>query len=273
MGAAGDAAADGTRGAPVVSARGLRKSFGPTDVLRGLDLDVGAGEVVALLGPSGSGKSTFLRCVNGLEPFDDGALEVLGHALAPGPPSRADERALRALRARVGFVFQAFHLYPHRTALGNVALAPEIVRGLPRERAEALARERLADVGLESKAHAFPRSLSGGERQRVAIARALAMEPDLLLFDEPTSALDPENTGEVLDSIRALASERRRAIVIVTHEVAFAEEAADRVAFLDAGRVVEEGPPRSVLRAPAHERTRRFLERVRRAPDGGSEGP
>jgi ABC-type polar amino acid transport system ATPase subunit len=260
--------------APALRATGVRKAFGETEVLRGMDLVVGVGEVVALLGASGSGKSTFLRCVNGLEPYDEGSLEVLGTTIPAGDRRRADERAIRALRARVGFVFQAFHLYPHLTARRNVALAPTIVRGLPKAEAEALALERLRDVGLAAKADAHPRSLSGGERQRVAIARALAMEPDLLLFDEPTSALDPENTGEVLDAIRALASERRRAIVLVTHEVAFAEDAADRVAFLDGGRVVEEGPPAAVLRTPSHERTRRFLERVRlgarpgRRPDG-----
>jgi ABC-type polar amino acid transport system ATPase subunit len=262
-------AADGTP-ALAVALRGVRKRFGEHVVLDGVDLAVASGEVVALLGPSGSGKSTLLRCVNGLEAFDEGEMDVLGHRVAPGPPDAPAEKRWLALRARIGFVFQAFHLYPHLTARRNVTLAPTLVRRVSRDEADRRALELLDRVGLAHKADASPRSLSGGERQRVAIARALAMDSDVLLFDEPTSALDPENSGEVLDVIRALASEHRRAIVLVTHEIGFAAEAADRVAFLDAGRVLEDGPPASVLRSPSHERTRRFLARVGRHADGSS---
>jgi ABC-type polar amino acid transport system ATPase subunit len=246
-----------------VAVRGLCKRFGDLRVLDGASLEVAPGEVVALIGPSGSGKSTLLRCVNGLEPFDDGDLEVLGTPIPPGDdgPLRREAR-WRGLRRRIGFVFQAFHLYPHRTALGNVTLAPEVVSGATREAAEAKARALLDRVGLSDKADAWPRELSGGQRQRVAIARALAMDPEILLFDEPTSALDPETTGEVLDVIRALAAEHRRAILIVTHELRFAGEAADRVAFLESGRVLESGPAAKVLGSPEHPRTKAFLERL-----------
>jgi polar amino acid transport system ATP-binding protein len=248
---------------PAIALRRVAKRFGDLPVLDGVDLDVAAGEVVALLGPSGSGKSTLLRCLNGLEAHDAGDVVVLG-AAAPRSdvPAPARERAWRPLRRRIGFVFQAFHLYPHLTATGNVALAPVTVAGAPRAEAEARARELLARVGLSDKADVLPAELSGGQRQRVAIARSLAMDPEILLFDEPTSALDPEMIGEVLDVIRALAAEHARTILLVTHEIGFAREAADRVAFLDGGRLLEVGPPREVLSAPRHPRTKAFLDRI-----------
>jgi ABC-type polar amino acid transport system ATPase subunit len=255
--------------AAAIEMQGVRRRLGEAEVLRGVDLSVAPGEVVAVLGPSGSGKSTLLRCVNGLEPYDAGALSVLGTSIPPGPQDAATERAWLALRPRIGFVFQAFHLYPHKSAAENVSLAPVVVGRATRAAATERAVALLDRVGLGHRADALPRSLSGGERQRVAIARALAMEPAILLFDEPTSALDPENTGEVLDVVRSLALEHRRAIVLVTHEVAFAAEAADRVAFLDEGRVLEVGTPASVLGSPSHERTRRFLARLRRGETGG----
>jgi ABC-type polar amino acid transport system ATPase subunit len=226
----------------------VTKRFGETEVLAGVDLTVRRGEVLALVGPSGGGKSTLLRLVNGLETRDGGVLRVLGTdvPLEHVSPSAA-EAFWRPLRRRIGFVFQAFHLYPHRTALDNVALAPERVKGEPREAARGRAAALLARVGLSAKADAYPRTLSGGQQQRVAIARALAMEPDVMLFDEPTSALDPTTTGEVLDAIRDLAAARERTMVIVTHELSFAREVADRAARLEAGRVTAIGTPAEVL--------------------------
>jgi ABC-type polar amino acid transport system ATPase subunit len=251
---------------PVVAIRGLEKRFGDLVVLDGVDLDAAPGEVVALVGPSGSGKSTLLRCVNGLETYDAGSLSVLGTAVPAGDPGqiRHDE-TWRPLRRRIGVVFQAFHLYPHLTARENVALAPRTVLGLEAAAASARADDLLGRVGLSDKADVLPRALSGGQRQRVAIARALAMEPEILLFDEPTSALDPETIGEVLSVIRDLAAEHRRTLLIVTHELQFAREAADRVAFLDAGRILECGPAARVLAQPEHPRLREFLERLLRA--------
>lgn len=246
-----------------VAVREVHKWFGDLHVLDGASLTVDPGEVVALIGPSGSGKSTLLRCVNGLETFDGGEVEVLGTVVPAGfSGSIAREATWRPLRRRIGFVFQAFHLYPHLTALGNVSLAPEVVAKAPRADAEAKAMALLERVGLADKAASYPRELSGGQRQRVAIARVLAMEPEILLFDEPTSALDPETTGEVLDVIRSLALEHERTILIVTHELAFAREAADRVAFLEKGRVLETGPAREVLSSPSHPRTRAFLRKI-----------
>jgi polar amino acid transport system ATP-binding protein len=250
---------------PVLEIRDLEKRFGDLRVLSGVSLDVAGGEVVALIGPSGSGKSTLLRCVNGLEPHDAGVLRVLGTTVPPGDGHPIARDAFwRPLRRRIGFVFQAFHLYPHLTALENVSLAPRTVLGLPAAEAAARASALLDRVGLADKAGQHPHALSGGQRQRVAIARALAMEPEILLFDEPTSALDPETIGEVLDVIRGLALEHRRTILIVTHELQFAREAADRVAFLDAGRILEVGPAAEVLTRPREPRTREFLERLLR---------
>jgi ABC-type polar amino acid transport system ATPase subunit len=242
--------------------RGIVKRFGALTVLDGFDLTVGRGEVLALIGPSGSGKSTVLRVVNGLEPYDAGSLRVLGESMPPRPASHLSESDWLPLRRRIGFVFQAFHLYPHRTALGNVTLAPTVVFHATKRDAEERGRALLERVGLADKVGAYPRELSGGQRQRVAIARALAMDPDILLFDEPTSALDPETIGEVLEVIRGLAAARDRTLMIVTHELGFAREAADRVAFLEHGRVLEIGPPSEVLGAPKHPRTREFLERL-----------
>jgi ABC-type polar amino acid transport system ATPase subunit len=249
--------------APVVALRGVHKWFGDLHVLDGVDLEAASGEVVALIGPSGSGKSTLLRCVNGLEAFDEGEAVVLGTRVpAGGGDGPAHEALWRPIRRRIGFVFQSFHLYPHRTALGNVTLAPVTVNRVERHAAEERARALLDRVGLADKADVLPRALSGGQRQRVAIARALAMDPEVLLFDEPTSALDPETIGEVLDVIRSLAAEHRRTLLIVTHELGFAREAADRVDFLEKGRILESGPPSQVLGEPTHARTREFLSRL-----------
>ena len=242
---------------------GVEKRFGPLAVLEGVDLDVAPGHVLALLGPSGAGKSTLLRLVNGLETREAGALRVLDVDVPlTGPAADSSSRWWIPLRRRIGFVFQAFHLHPHLTALDNLTLAPVQVHGRPRAEAEARAHALLARVGVADKAGAKPRQLSGGQQQRVAIARALMMDPEIVLFDEPTSALDPEMTAEVLDVIRDLAAEHQRTILVVTHEVGFAREVADRVAFLADGRVLEVGAPADVLERPAHPRTQAFLERV-----------
>ena len=248
--------------APAVEMRDVVKRFGDLLVLDRMSLTVARGEVLALIGPSGSVKSTVLRCVNGLEPYDDGSLVVLGTPMPPRARPGASEAEWLPLRRRIGFVFQAFHLYPHLTALCNVTLAPTVVARTPRAEAEDRGRSLLARVGLSDKVDAYPRELSGGQRQRVAIARALAMDPEILLFDEPTSALDPEMIGEVLDVIRALAAARDRTLIVVTHELGFAREAADRVAFLEKGRILEIGPPSRVLVSPEHPRTREFLQRL-----------
>ncbi len=242
---------------------GATKRFGTTTVLAGVSLEVAHGEVVALVGPSGSGKSTILRLLNGLEAADGGRVEVLGvEAPRADVPAAARERHWLPLRRRIGFVFQAFPLYPHRTALGNLTLAPTTVLGRSEEEARARGLALLDRVGLKARADAWPRELSGGQRQRVAIARALAMDPEILLFDEPTSALDPETIGEVLEVMRDLVAEHARTILVVTHEVRFAREAADRVAFLDGGTIVEVGPARQVLDTPSHPRTQAFLQRL-----------
>ncbi|MFM8980480.1 MAG: amino acid ABC transporter ATP-binding protein [Planctomycetia bacterium] len=245
---------------PRVRMHGVTKAFGAAPVLRGIDLEVAAGEVLALVGPSGGGKSTLLRLVNGLEARDGGTLEVLGTEVPLGGEA-ADPAApwWRPLRQRMGFVFQAFHLYPHLTALENVALAPERVAGLAREQARERAAALLERVGLRSRAAARPRELSGGQQQRVAIARALAMDPEILLCDEPTSALDPQTTGEVLAVLREVAAEHARTLLVVTHELAFAREVADRVAFLEQGTLLELGPARATLEAPRHPRLAAFL--------------
>jgi ABC-type polar amino acid transport system ATPase subunit len=248
---------------PSIFLEGVTKRFGDLDVLVGVDLEVRPGEVLALLGPSGGGKSTLLRLLNGLEIRDAGRLRVLGVDVPLGArAARPTDPFWTSLRRRIGFVFQAFHLYPHRTALANVTLAPEKVYG--RDPAEA--RERglalLARVGLAEKADALPRQLSGGQQQRVAIARALAMDPAILLFDEPTSALDPEMSAEVIDVMRDLAARHDRTLVVVTHEFGFAREAADRVGFLEHGRILEIGAARRILEQPEHPRTKAFFDRV-----------
>ncbi|GAA3650416.1 amino acid ABC transporter ATP-binding protein [Microbacterium marinilacus] len=239
---------------PVLRIRDVWKSFDGHDVLRGIDLDVAPGEVVALIGASGSGKSTLLRTVNLLEPIDDG--RILLHDLDISDP-RVDADAVRA---RIGVVFQQYNLFPHLTAQQNIALALRHVRGMRRRDADAAAVAALARVGLSDKASAHPDRLSGGQQQRVALARAVVGAPELLLLDEITSALDPELVGEVLDLVRTLADDGAT-IVMATHEMAFARDVADRVVFLDGGRIVEQGAPSDVLVSPREERTRAFLSR------------
>jgi ABC-type polar amino acid transport system ATPase subunit len=238
---------------PILTTSHLRKSFGQLEVLRGIDLQVAEGEVIALIGPSGSGKSTLLRCINRLEEPTGGSVRFREADVSAGDVNQ--------LRRRVGMVFQRFHLFPHLTALQNVTLAPQKVLGMPRDEAEALGKQLLDRVRLGAKAHNFPGELSGGQQQRVAIARALALSPSVLLFDEPTSALDPELVGEVLAVIRDLAREGRT-MLVATHEMAFAREVASRVLFLDGGSILEEGPPEQVLETPREPRTREFLARV-----------
>jgi glutamate transport system ATP-binding protein len=233
----------------------VTKSFGDLVVLRDIDLDVHAGEVVVLLGASGSGKSTLCRCVNRLETVDSGQITV------DGVPLPAEGRELARLRAEVGMVFQSFNLFGHKTALDNVTLAPVKVRGVPRRQAEERGRELLARVGLADKAGAYPAELSGGQQQRVAIARALAMGPKVLLFDEPTSALDPEMIKEVLDVMVELAAEGMT-MLVVTHEMGFARRAADRVVFLDRGRILETGTPDEFFDDPKTDRARDFLSKI-----------
>ncbi|MGC4888228.1 amino acid ABC transporter ATP-binding protein [Micromonospora sp. RP3T] len=249
----------------MVRAEGVTKRFGPVEVLKGIDLTVAAGEVACLLGPSGSGKSTFLRCVNHLERIDGGQLsvdgELVGYRRQGDKLHELKAREVAVRRRDIGMVFQRFNLFPHLTALGNVTEAPVRVLRTPRERARAEAMRLLDRVGLAERADHYPSQLSGGQQQRVAIARALAMRPKLMLFDEPTSALDPELVGEVLDVMKGLAADGMT-MVVVTHEMGFAREVADQVAFLDDGVVVEAGPPDEVLGRPRHERTRAFLDKV-----------
>jgi polar amino acid transport system ATP-binding protein/general L-amino acid transport system ATP-binding protein len=233
----------------------LRKAYGSFTVLHGIGLAIEEGEVVCIIGPSGSGKSTLIRCINHLEPFDrDSRILVDGIPVAPG-------RGLAAVRAEVGMVFQSFNLFPHMSVLRNVMLAPMRVRGLSADAAARRGLELLARVGIEEQADKYPGQLSGGQQQRVAIARALAMEPKALLFDEPTSALDPEMVGEVLDVMKQLAASGVT-MVVVTHEMGFARQVADRVLFMDGGRIVEAGPPAQIFDAPREERTRAFLRAV-----------
>ncbi|WP_405403130.1 amino acid ABC transporter ATP-binding protein [Paracoccus sp. Ld10] len=238
-----------------VSIRNLRKSYGTFEALRGIDLDVARGEVVCIIGPSGSGKSTLIRCINRLEGFDPASeIRVDGTPVTTG-------RALARVRAEVGMVFQSFNLFPHLTVRENVMLAPRRVRGTSRADAAAQADRLLARVGIGTQADKYPQHLSGGQQQRVAIARALAMEPQVMLFDEPTSALDPEMVGEVLDVMRDLAR-TGVTMIVVTHEMGFASQVADRVIFMDAGQIVEQGPPAQVLSDPQEPRTRNFLGAV-----------
>jgi polar amino acid transport system ATP-binding protein len=250
----------------MVELRGVHKSFGALEVLRGVDLTVRTGEVTVLLGPSGSGKSTLLRAINHLEKVDKGFVlvdgELMGYRRSGNRLHELSERHILRQRTHIGFVFQSFNLFGHLTVLENVVEAPRSAQGRDRAEATAHARELLHRVGLSDKADEYPRRLSGGQQQRVAIARALALRPKLLLFDEPTSALDPELVGEVLDVMRDLAR-AGTTMVVVTHEIGFAREAADTVVFLDAGRIVEHGPPAQVLDAPREERTRAFLGAVR----------
>jgi polar amino acid transport system ATP-binding protein len=250
---------------PMVLAEDVHKRFGRLEVLKGVSLEVPRGAVVVMLGPSGSGKSTFLRCINHLEKIDAGRLAVdgqlVGYRQEGNKLHELHEAEVARERAEIGMVFQRFNLFPHMTALENVIEAPIYVKGMSRRAAIEVGEGMLERVGLADKLRAYPAQLSGGQQQRVAIARALAMDPKLMLFDEPTSALDPELVGEVLDVMRALAK-RGMTMVVVTHEVGFAGEVADEVAFMDDGIVVEHGAPEQVLSNPQHERTQTFLSKV-----------
>jgi polar amino acid transport system ATP-binding protein len=246
----------------ILEVKDLKKSFGKTEVLKGVSLSVEKGEVIAIIGPSGSGKSTFLRCLNKLEKVQDGTIVFDGEIIAQNGKYKSDKE-LRPIIKRLGMVFQNFNLFPQKTVLQNVIEAPVLVNNMKKEDAIKEAKELLCDVGLSDKINAYPCELSGGQQQRVAIARALAMKPDLMLFDEPTSALDPELTGEVLNVMKELAK-KQRTMIIVTHEISFAKEAASRVVFMDGGYIIEEGTPSEVLENPKHERTKQFLQRVLR---------
>ncbi|MGE9910598.1 amino acid ABC transporter ATP-binding protein [Atopobiaceae bacterium SGI.236] len=238
-----------------IKVTGLKKSFGENHVLKGIDIEINAGEVVCVIGPSGSGKSTFLRCLNRLEEATEGQILVDGESITD-PKANVDR-----IRRHMGMVFQQFNLFPHMSVLDNLTFAPVQLKLKTHEEAEAKAKQLLARVGLAEKVDAMPRSLSGGQQQRVAIARALAMEPDIMLFDEPTSALDPEMVCEVLDVMRELAREGMT-MVVVTHEMGFAHDVADRVVFVDGGVIQEQGTPEEVLDNPQNPRTRSFLSKV-----------
>lgn len=241
----------------IVEARGIHKHFGPLHVLKGVDLEVNERELVFIIGPSGSGKSTLLRCLNRLEEPTSGSVVVDGiDMLSP-------KTDINHARQRIGMVFQSFNLYPHMTALGNVTLALRKVAGKSRTEAEAVARQALERVGLADRADHTPGQLSGGQQQRVAIARSIALEPRVMLFDEPTSALDPELVGSVLEVMRSLR-ESGMTMIVVSHEMGFARNAADRVVFMDNGLIVEQGPPAAIFETPAHERTRAFIGQIQR---------
>jgi glutamine transport system ATP-binding protein len=239
----------------MIKVANLQKFFGQNKVLNGINVEVQPQEVVVVIGPSGSGKSTFLRCINLLETITD------GHVLIEGMDITDKSTNINKVREDVGMVFQHFNLFPHKTVMENIMLAPLKVRGIAEEQARAKGMELLRKVGLEDKAEAYPASLSGGQKQRVAIARALAMEPKIMLFDEPTSALDPEMVGEVLEVIKQLAREGMT-MVVVTHEMGFAREVGDRVIFMDGGLIIEENKPKDLFENPQHERTKAFLSKV-----------
>ena len=249
----------------MISAQGIHKAFGNNEVLRGVSLDLLRGEVVAVIGPSGSGKSTFLRCLNHLETIDRGTITIEGEVLAKSEGEAkaqyVSDAEIRKIGRKMGMVFQSFNLFPHLTVLENIIEAPVIVKGMKRDEIIPKAEALLAKVGLAAKRDAYPNHLSGGQKQRVAIARALAMEPDILLFDEPTSALDPELTGEVLRTMRELAEEHMT-MLVVTHEMGFAREVANRVIFMDGGHIVEQGPAEAFFVSPKHERTKAFLHNM-----------
>ncbi|KUI47829.1 ectoine/hydroxyectoine ABC transporter ATP-binding protein EhuA [Mycobacterium sp. GA-1199] len=250
---------------PMVKAEAVCKNFGALEVLKGVTLEIGRGEVLCMVGPSGSGKSTFLRCINHLEQVNAGRLyvdgELIGYRQRGNKIYEMPPREAARQRRDIGMVFQHFNLFPHRTVLENVIEAPIHVKRVKKDEAVARARDLLDQVGLTTKADAYPAQLSGGQQQRVAIARALAMSPKLMLFDEPTSALDPELVGEVLEVMKTLAAEGMT-MVVVTHEMGFAREVANQLVFMDGGVVVESGPPREVLSHPKHERTKAFLSKV-----------
>ena len=249
----------------MISAKDIHKAFGGNEVLRGVSLDLLRGEVVAVIGPSGSGKSTFLRCLNHLETIDRGSVVVEGEVLAQndasGKAQYVSEAQIRKIGYKMGMVFQSFNLFPHLTVLENLIEAPMLVKKMKREAIVPKAEALLAKVGLSAKRDAYPNRLSGGQKQRVAIARALAMEPDIMLFDEPTSALDPELTGEVLRTMRELANEHMT-MLVVTHEMGFAREVANRVIFMDGGHIVEQAEAEAFFAHPQHERTRAFLHNM-----------
>jgi ABC-type polar amino acid transport system ATPase subunit len=246
---------------PVIHIENLQKYFGSLYVLCGIYLDVAPGEVVVIIGRSGSGKSTFLRCINFLEQPSSGIIEVSGIRIETSPASRPDWNKVREIRMNTGMVFQSFNLFPHKTALENVIEGPVAVKGMDTQKAIALGEQLLAKVGLMSKRDQHPSRLSGGQQQRVAIARSLAMEPKIMLFDEPTSALDPELIGEVLDVMKELARDGMT-MLVVTHEMSFAREVADRVIFMDAGCFIEEGPPEQIFQSPRDPRTADFLRHI-----------
>ncbi|MDO8612714.1 MAG: amino acid ABC transporter ATP-binding protein [Dehalococcoidia bacterium] len=250
---------------PMVRAAGVHKCFGRLDVLRGVDMDVARGEVVVIIGPSGSGKTTFLRCINHLERVDGGKIyvdgELVGYREKSGRLVEDREAEVARKRAAIGMVFQRFNLFPHLTALGNVVEAPLRVKKLSRREADELGRGLLQKVGLDEKLNAYPSQLSGGQQQRVAIARALAMQPKLMLFDEATSALDPELVGEVLEVMKSLAREGMT-MIVVSHEMGFAREVADRIVFMDEGVIMEEGPPEELFTRPLQPRTQAFLSKI-----------
>ena len=250
----------------MLSMRGIHKSFGALGVLRGIDLSLARGEVLAIIGSSGSGKSTLLRCINKLETIDRGEITIRGEKLCwtkdgETTATYASTSDVRRILMSTGMVFQQFNLFPHRTVIENLIEAPCHVKGMKKDEILPYARELLAKVGLSDRENYYPSQLSGGQQQRVAIARALAMKPDIMLFDEPTSALDPELTGEVLRTMRALAAERMT-MIVVTHEMAFAREAATNIIFMENGVIVEQGEPQTFFRAPKEERTREFLRNM-----------
>ena len=251
--------------APLIAVRDVWKRFGTLEVLRGVTLDVDPGEVVVVIGPSGSGKTTLLRVLNALETVDGGAITIKGiHLAEPGPdgrPRRPDDRTIRAVRLEIGMVFQQFNLFPHMTVLDNVTAGPIHVRGLAPGRPARAPPGSCSASGSRTRRRRYPHQLSGGQQQRVAIARALAMQPEAMLFDEVTSALDPELVGEVLAVMRGLAQDGMT-MIVVTHEMQFAREVADRVIVMDQGRIIEVGAPRAIFRAPTHPRTAEFLQRV-----------
>ena len=251
---------------PIMHAENVVKRFGRLEVLKGISLDVRQGEVVCIIGPSGSGKTTFIRCINHLERIDSGRILVNGHLIGyrerNGKLVEDSERNIARQRAEIGMVFQRFNLFPHKTALQNVTEAPIHVRGLRESVAVAQGKSLLERVGLGDKFSTYPGKLSGGQQQRVAIARALAMNPSLMLFDEATSALDPEVIGEVLDVMKSLAVDMGTTMIVVTHEMGFAREVADRVVMMDHGRIVEEAPPGEFFDNPKEERTKRFLSKI-----------
>ncbi len=250
---------------PIIDVRGVWKRFGSAEVLKGIDLSIKKSEVTCIIGPSGSGKSTLLRCIAFLEEYSEGEIyiegELLGFSLEDGKRRRVSDAEVARVRRNVGFVFQQFNLWPHMTALENVAAPLKLARGIPREDAAKRARAMLDKVGLGHRAEAYPSQLSGGQQQRVGIARALAMEPHIMLFDEPTSALDPELVGEVLETMVSLAEEGMT-MLCVTHEMGFARQVANRVIFMDAGQIIEMNEPNAFFSNPQHERTKLFLSQI-----------